>query len=299
MNNKAKYLKYKTKYLQLKNKIGGSFELIKKTIYKSETGFPIVIEHGIYRYIVSDKDNNSVHTSMEINDPYNTFNTYEYYMLSGLLISNKPENYLLIGLGGGYTAKIILKLFPDINLDIVEYNHEIPIVAKEYFKFIPSHKTKIYINDGVKYIMDLTSKKYDIISLDAYTEEGNIPSNFLTDTFFNKVKMHLSDNGLFIINSILDSVTVKNLLETNFKYYICIPVSSDNTIKESLYNKLMNNECEFQNYVFIASISNFINRDKINTLDLGSNLVVPEDIKLPIEDMRDNLIFSIGRKIDF
>jgi hypothetical protein len=42
---------------------------------------------------------------MDINDPYNTFNLYEYYMLSGLLILNKPENYLLIGLGGGILQK--------------------------------------------------------------------------------------------------------------------------------------------------------------------------------------------------
>jgi hypothetical protein len=61
----------------------------------------------------------------------------------------------------------------------------------------------------------------------------------------------------------------------------------------------MNNECEFQNYVFIASISNFINKEKINTIDFESTLMIPEDIKLPIEDMKDNLIVSIGRKIDF
>jgi len=289
MNSKTKYIKYKKKYLELKKKIGGSNMLNENIIYKSEKGFPIVIKDNNFIIIKSNINDNGFHSSMSINDPYNTFNMYEYYMLCGLLILPSLKNYLLIGLGGGYTAKIILKLFPDIDLDIVEYSTEIVYVAKEYFKFIPSDNTNIYINDGVKFIMDLKFKKYDIISLDAFNENSKIPSNFLTDIFFNKIKMNLSDNGLFIINSILDSVTIKKLLERNFKYFVFITVSPHGINNIESYNNLVNGNCESINYVFIASMTNFLNINRIGDIDLKS-------IKLPIENMKNALITSINRK---
>ncbi len=288
MNSNEKYLKYKIKYLILKNKVSGSNK--NELIYKSVTGYPIVIKTNNFLHIESENDdnNNSIHSSMDLNNPYNTSNIYEYYMLSGLLILNNPDNYLLIGLGGGYTAKIILKLLPDINLDIVEYNNEIVHVAKEYFNFSPSNKTNIYVDDGVKYIMDLKSKKYDIISLDAFNDESNIPPDFLTDDFFNKIKIHLSDNGLFIINSISQSVIVKNLLEKNFKYYICITVYSKINSEKS-YNNLMNGITESINYIFIAGMFNFLNVNNLRKIHTN-------DISLPIEDMYKALITSINRK---
>jgi len=286
MDIKLKYIKYKHKYLELKNKIGG----FNKIIYKSKSGFPIIMENGNNIYIISENDKNIVHSSMDINNKYSTVNIYEYYMLSGLFILNDPKEYLLIGFGGGYSAKIILKLLPDINLDIVEYNEEMIYVGKKYFNFIPSNNTNIYINDGVKYIQNLKLKKYDIISIDAFNENGCIPTNFLTDIFFNKIKEHLTENGLLIINSISESITVKKLLEKNFDYNICITIAGNKINNQNSYDNLMNNINERINYVFIASINNFIDITKLNKFNM------PNDINIPIDNMYDALVTSINRK---
>jgi predicted O-methyltransferase YrrM len=284
---KNKYIKYKNKYIELKKQLGGNNN---KIIYKSLTGFPTVIKNDKHVYIISFKNNNSIHSSMNIDNPEITSNMYEYYMLAGLLIINQPKNYLLIGFGGGYTAKIILKLLPNINLDIVEYSEEMIHVGKEYFNFIPSINTNIYINDGVKYINNLEEKKYDIISIDAFDENSNIPANFLTDIFFNKIKEHLTENGLLIINSISESVTVKNLLEKNFNYFICITIAGNKINNQNSYDNLMNNINEQINYVFIASMNNFIDITKLNKFS------TPYDIKIPIENMYNGLVTSINRK---
>lgn len=293
MDNKAKYLKYKTKYFQLKNKIGGNIKLFQNNvIYESQTGFPIVTQNSEFTYIVSNTNGNyCIHSSMNNKNPYETSNNYEYYMLSGLLIKNQPENYLLIGFGGGYTAKLLLKLLPNINLDIVEYSDEMIHVGKKYFNFISSPNTNIYINDGVEYIKNLREKKYDIISIDAFNGDGYIPENFLTDSFFNKIKEHLTENGLLIINSILESITVKNLLEKIFDYFICITIAGNKINNQNSYDNLMNNINERINYVFIASMNNFIDITKLNKFNM------PNDINIPIDDMYDVLVTSINRKI--
>jgi spermidine synthase len=294
MDNKAKYLKYKTKYLQLKNKIGGNIRLFQdnKILYESKTGFPIVTQDNKFTYIISNtNDNYCIHSSMNNKNPYETNNNYEYYMLSGLLIINQPKKYLLIGFGGGYTAKILLKLLPNINLDIIEYSQEMIDVATKYFYFVPSSSTNIYINDGVEYIQNLIEKKYDIISIDAFNGDGYIPENFKTDSFFNKIKEHLTENGLLIINSILESVKVKDLLEKNFTYFICITIAGNKINNQNSYDNLMNDINERINYIFIASMYNFKDITKLN------KFITSNDINLPIDNMHNALKTSIFRKI--
>jgi predicted O-methyltransferase YrrM len=330
-----KYLKYKQKYLNLKNK--------NEIIYQSTTGFPVVIKNNNSIYITSSKDLNAIQSSIDVNNPYISNNKYEYFMLSGILINyEKIQNYLLIGLGGGFTAKLILKLLPNIELDIVEFNREMVYVAQKYFNFKPSNKTTINITDGIEYIMNLNlMKHYNVISLDAFDEFGNIPSGFLKNKFIKKIRKHLTQNGLLIINSIDDSVIVKKLLEQNFNYYICITISYDDKVNDiDTYNDLMNDKCnKYTNYIFIASMNDCLSMNSIRSdervtlgirsdervtlgirsdervtlgirsdervtlgirsderVTLGNDDIKNNDINLPINEMYNGLIGAIYRK---
>lgn len=250
-----------------------------KIVYKSKTGFPIVLKNNVCIYMTSSKNLNDVHSSMNINNQYVSNNKYELYMLSGLLLIDKPQNYLLIGLGGGFTAKNILKLLPYIKLDIVEFNEEIVHVSQKYFKFKPSNDTRIYINDGCKHIMDLSlKKKYDIISIDAFNDNGYIPECFLNDILIKKIKQVLSLNGIFIINSISEAVIVKKLLQKNFKYYICITISNNKTINDvNIYNNLIDDKyINGVNYIYIASMTAFSNMN-ITTKILSNDINISLD----------------------
>jgi spermidine synthase len=117
-------------------------------------------------------------------------------LVRGLL----PDSVLIIG-GGAFTLpKALIEEFPDMRLDVVELDGKLLDIAREYFEFMPSNRTGVYVGDGRKFL-DSTKKKYDMIIVDAFTHT-TIPESLTTMDAAATFAGHLTPNGVLAMNII-------------------------------------------------------------------------------------------------
>lgn len=173
------------------------------------------------------------------NPDYLIFN-YQKVFLGALLIKPNPSSILMIGLGGGSFANSMIKIFPDLDFDIVEINPKVYEVAKKYFNFIPSQTTHVYIEDGVKFT-NKSIKKYDLIFFDAFSAK-DIASEFLNKDFFKSLQSISS--GVIVCNTFLGSKHFKkidNLFKAFFRNAYSITLAGNRIIIASNDNLDLSN----------------------------------------------------------
>jgi spermidine synthase len=129
----------------------------------------------------------------------------EYTRLAfcGLLYQPQPKRVLVLGLGGGVIPREMHYYYPDIEIDVVEIDPDIPPIAKQYFGFSTDDKLKVHIDDGrmfiKKQLLQEPVPKYDIIILDAFNSEY-IPFHLMTSEFLDQVNGVLADDGVVVAN---------------------------------------------------------------------------------------------------
>ncbi|MHC4272010.1 MAG: spermidine synthase [Planctomycetota bacterium] len=129
----------------------------------------------------------------------------EYTRLAfcGVLYKPEPKRMLVLGLGGGVIPREMHYYFPELEIDVVEIDSEIPLIATEYFGFSEDNNLKVHIDDGRMFIKRQLNlepvPKYDIIILDAFNSEY-IPFHLMTKEFLKEVKGVLADDGLVVAN---------------------------------------------------------------------------------------------------
>ena len=108
-------------------------------------------------------------------------NYCKYMTLFLPMIDHQPERVLFIGMGVGIVPRFVMRHFPDVIIDIVEIDPDIPDIASKYFAYPESAKTNIIIRDGRDFI-NRTKHKYDLVFIDAYNSH-NIPFQLTTQEF--------------------------------------------------------------------------------------------------------------------
>lgn len=92
---------------------------------------------------------------------------YVQSMLASLFMLDdvsEMNRVLVIGLGGAVLVRVIQQLYPNVTMDIVEYNPIVAEVAHRFFYLRPNEKTHIKIQDGVEYLARNQGLiKYDLI----------------------------------------------------------------------------------------------------------------------------------------
>lgn len=121
-------------------------------------------------------------------------------LLPYLQPEKKQQKMLIIGAAGATAATNIKDHVKDFNLDItgVEIDPAVVSLAKEYF-FADSKTLKYIMADG-RVALNQLKDKYDIIMIDAYTQQHYIPPHLVTAEFFTDLKQHLTDDGFIIAN---------------------------------------------------------------------------------------------------
>jgi len=171
-------------------------------------------ERSLYRNIlVEDKQNLrclkfNVKTSktnqscLFKNDPLRLVFNYTKLLFSGLLINDKPERILIIGLGGGTMSNTLHQLYPSAEIINVEIDPSVVKVARKYFDFLENEKITSKIQDGRIFVKRaaLKKEKYDWIILDAFNGDY-IPEHLLTKEFLSETQQLLSKNGVLSSNT--------------------------------------------------------------------------------------------------
>ena len=147
--------------------------------------------------------------TQSIYDPNNILvdSYYDYYTILPFLQAPAEEGefgqirLLIIGLGGGTISRQYLHFFEDhftLNIDGVELDPEIIKAAQEHFD-LTDQKINIHVSDGRNFL-EQTNKIYDIIIVDAYSQQIYIPFHMTTREFFQLTQDHLSEEGILAIN---------------------------------------------------------------------------------------------------
>ncbi|HVS58115.1 MAG TPA: fused MFS/spermidine synthase [Candidatus Saccharimonadales bacterium] len=112
----------------------------------------------------------------------------------------RPQRVLLIGGGAFALPKALNREFPRIKLDVVEIDGKLYELAQTYFDYKPTRRTHIYIEDGLKFLQT-TTEQYDLIIVDAFTNDS-VPPSLQTTTTASLAAHHLRSGGVAAMNLI-------------------------------------------------------------------------------------------------
>lgn len=130
--------------------------------------------------------------------------SWEYIGCMEFPFLEKPDikKVLSMGLGGGQHQKMTHEKY-NVDMDVVEINEDIVKVAEKYFDVQQSNTFRVWIEDA-RAFLNKTDEKYDLIVVDIFhyspSKGHTIPSHLVTEEFFNLVKGHLSNEGIFAMN---------------------------------------------------------------------------------------------------
>jgi spermidine synthase len=206
-------------------------------IFTTESAYQYieVFDKGAYRYLVYN-DAAGFQTVANKKSVLTGLNYYyDYYSLLPFLFKDPPKNALIIGLGGGIIANQLHYFHPSIEIDGVEIDPKVIQIARTYFAL--SDAVRTYNQDG-RIFVGQVRRKYDVLVIDAYTQQVYIPFHLTTMEFFSQVKQRLSDDGIVAMNvssakedsPLIQSISNTLRLVFAHVYRMRIPGSVDNVV---------------------------------------------------------------------
>jgi spermidine synthase len=117
-----------------------------------------------------------------------------------MLFHPDPKNVLIVGLASGITAGEVLH-YPVEHLDVVDINDKVP-AASEFFRqwnndVLSDPRTRLIIQDARAHLA-MTNRTYDVISSEPSNPWMAGIASLFTRDFFELVKDHLNDGGIFV-----------------------------------------------------------------------------------------------------
>ncbi|XP_010510163.1 PREDICTED: methyltransferase-like protein 13 isoform X4 [Camelina sativa] len=166
----------------------------------------------------------------------------------------KMVKTVIIGLGAGLLPMFLHGCLPFSDIEAVELDPVMLSVGNDYFGFTQTDRLKVHISDGIKFIRDITNSKtpseetanavpkpqttssngesatYNvkggtcpdilIIDVDSADSSGGLTcpaSEFIEETFLLSVKRALPQHGLFVVNLVSRSQSVKDMVVSRMK----------------------------------------------------------------------------------
>ena len=166
---------------------------------------------------------------------------HEALVHPALLLSQNPENAIILGGGEGATLREVLKHKSILKALMIDIDKDAIKVAKEYLKewhqdSFENPKVKILNLDARKFIeTQVSSSSVDVIISDVTEPFEHGPSyRLFTKEFFEIIHSRLKDNGVFALQASILRITtfkmhqvIRNTLKTIFpvvrSYYSYIP----------------------------------------------------------------------------
>ncbi len=132
--------------------------------------------------------------------------TGHYYDLYALLPPNIKQpggklDVLILGLGGGVISHLYDQIYSDeynISLTGVDIDSDLIEAGKDFFG-LSNQPVDIVIADA-RVFLNQNSEVYDVIIIDAYQNQLNIPFHLATEEFFEEVISHLTPTGIAAVN---------------------------------------------------------------------------------------------------
>ncbi|MCE7978636.1 MAG: hypothetical protein DYH03_16220 [Nitrospira sp. NTP1] len=154
-----------------------------------------VRDDDLFRYLVLDR---TWHAVMWRSDPTALFLPYSQLMVAAVALAPEPKRGLILGHGGGSLAKWLARVWPELELDVVEFDPVVVRMAEQYFDYRPPANHHVSVKDARVFLRD-TKATYDVIWVDAFARHL-IPFHLTTVEFFSELRGRLNPNGVLALN---------------------------------------------------------------------------------------------------
>jgi len=149
----------------------------------------------LFRYLILDR---TFHAVMWKAEPVTLFLPYSQLMVASLAWVAEPKRGLIFGHGGGSLTKWLAQRWPELELDVVEFDPVVVRMAEEFFSYRPPPQHHVYVRDA-RVFLNATNRTYDLIWVDAFARHM-IPFHLTTEEFFWELRAHLAPNGVLAVN---------------------------------------------------------------------------------------------------
>ncbi|XP_051129561.1 uncharacterized protein LOC127250360 isoform X2 [Andrographis paniculata] len=136
---------------------------------------------------------------------------------------------VVIGLGAGLLPMFMRKWLPILDIKAIELDPVVFDVARKYFGFVEDDHLKVHIMDGIKYVQDKGNAAADgkgscinilIIDVDSTDSSSGLTcpaTDFVEESFLLSVKNSLTEQGIFVINLVSRSPSLKAAIYSRLK----------------------------------------------------------------------------------
>jgi spermidine synthase len=172
-------------------------QMLKAPVYQEDSPYQQVRirDDDLFRYLVLDR---TFHAVMWKAEPDTLLLPYSQLMVSSLALVPEPKRALILGHGGGSFAKWLARYWPDLEVDVVEFDPVVVRMAEEYFSYRAPPQHHVYVRDA-RAFLNQTEATYDLIWADAFARHL-VPFHLTTEEFFFELRRHLSPTGVVVVN---------------------------------------------------------------------------------------------------
>ena len=172
-------------------------QMLPAPVYQEDSPYQQVRirDDDLFRYLILDR---TYHAVMWKTDPIALFLPYSQLMVASLALVEEPKRGLILGHGGGSLAKWLAHQWPELELDVVEFDPAVVRMAEEYFSYHPPPQHHVHVRDA-RVFLNSTERTYDLMWIDAFARHM-IPFHLTTEEFFAELRAHLAPNGILALN---------------------------------------------------------------------------------------------------
>lgn len=172
-------------------------QVLKTPVHQEDSPYQQVRirDDDLFRYLVLDR---TFHAVMWKAEPVTLFLPYSQLMVASLALVSEPKRGLILGHGGGSLAKWLAVRWPELELDVVEFDPVVVRMAEEYFEYHAPPQHHVYVRDARAFLQS-SPHRYDVIWVDAFARHM-IPFHLTTTEFFSELRTHLASDGVLALN---------------------------------------------------------------------------------------------------
>lgn len=172
-------------------------QMLKAPVHQEDSPYQQVRirDDDLFRYLVLDR---TFHAVMWKAEPDTLFLPYSQLMVSSLALVPNPKRALILGHGGGSFAKWLARHWPELEVDVVEFDPVVVRMAEEYFSYHAPSQHHVHVRDARAFLSH-TDATYDLIWGDAFARHL-VPFHLTTEEFFSELRRHLAPAGVIVVN---------------------------------------------------------------------------------------------------
>ena len=284
--------------------IFGSFSMLEpvsaQSIYRGES---------VYQFIevIQDEDERLLifNEGLGIQSIYNADEIflgiyYDYYIPLPELFKKDQVDIGIIGLAGGSLSRAFTQIYgDDVAIDGVEIDKKVVAVAREFFELDQPSLT-VFNEDG-RLFVERKVDAYDLLIIDAYTQQLYVPFTMTTQEFWRDAERALKDGGVVTLNMNATSSdapllsAVSNTVSSVFDHTYVVPLTHNASWN---YIVLASNEpidlaslVELELEEPLNTYANVLSSQAVEFIHDPEQLVLTDD-RAPIELMTEEMIID-------